>query len=196
MRSRILVPLALLGACAQAGKADNVVGRPDGSAPTTDSTPPPDAFVDPIDAPPNVMTKTLEEATNTTLTVGASIACLNQNNGYTHLSSYYRVFDPSSFQVTSDFHVTQVGFQVEDSESGAGNGVQVAVSVGTYNTTPTTQSIDPAQMSQLATVGAVQVPQIADIGGNVNVPITATIPAGKRLYIQIDTPEGDNATHT
>ena len=37
----------------------------------------------------------------------------------TTANNYYRVFDPSTFGISTAFHVTQISFQVEDCESAA-----------------------------------------------------------------------------
>lgn len=193
---RLIAAVALLGACAQAGKQDNNFNRGDGGIALHDSSgpPPPDAFVNPIDAPPGVMTKTLDENTNDMIAIPTSIACSDNINGvpqYTNASSYYRVFDPANYQITTDFHVTQVGFQVENSTQNAGNGILVTVKVGTYDAVPATQ-LDTTKMAVLATQTNVQTPENDEVGAAINQPITATIPAGKRLFVEVDSPQGSS----
>jgi hypothetical protein len=185
--------IALAG-CAEAGK-QQFVGHGDGGiiVVTDSSIRIPDAFVSHIDAPPGEQTKTLDENSSDTIKLATSIACSNQTTGNTDASSYYRVFDPATFGITTDFHVTQIGFQVEDCESDSGGQV-VTAKVGTYNGTPG-NTITTGNMTVLATNAQVQVPEIDLVGGSVNAPITATIPAGKKVFVEIDSPDGaaDNA---
>ncbi|MEO6776369.1 MAG: hypothetical protein ABI467_25730 [Kofleriaceae bacterium] len=188
MRS-ILFALVALGACAEAGKT-GFQGRPDGSITLVDSDmhqpPPPDAFVSHIDAPPNMMTKTLDQNSSDTITLNTAIACTHQSDGTTTANSYYRVFDPAT---QTDFHVTSVGFQVENSQGAAGNGQIVTVKVGTYNGNVGASSLVLANMVVVATNASVQLPEQAEVGANINAPIAATIPAGQKMYVEIDSPD-------
>src|SRR5450755_4654999 len=104
---RLLFLIVCLGACAEAGKA-SLSGRPDGSIITlTDSSiTPHDAFVNPIDAPAGMMTKTLTQTTSDTLVQNTAPAC--GNSTATDVNDYYRVFDLAAAGITTDFHVTQV----------------------------------------------------------------------------------------
>jgi hypothetical protein len=190
----MLMFLALVG-CAKAGPAE-VGGRPDGGGgmhPDAQGQHV-DAFVSHVDAPPGMQTKTLGETTSTMIMAFGSIACGNQY--FTQANNFYRVFDLASFGITTDFHVNQLSFQVEDCESAAGNGQVVQVQVGKYNGTPPTTAggtLDPAMMTVLATNSTVQVPEVDETststpGGLVNVPIDATIPAGGKVFIEVDAP--------
>ena len=192
MRPLLFAVIALVG-CAEAGKQE-ISGHGDGSIHVTDSSiVVPDAFVSHIDAPPGQQTKTLDENSSDTIKLATSIACSDGNTGYTRPNNYYRVFDPATFGITTDFHVTQIGFQVENCSSTAGGQV-VTAKVGTYNGTPGT-TITTGNMAVLATNAQVQVPEIDLVGGSVNAPISATIPAGKKVFIEIDSPEGDAGTN-
>ena len=191
MRS-LLLSLLALSACAQAGPSQ-ITGHGDGGIKLTDSGPILDAFVSHIDAPPGMMTKTLDENSSDTIKLATSIACTNQTTGFTHANNYYRVFDPATFGVTTDFHITAVAFQVENCSSTAGGQV-VTVKVGTYTGTP--GATLNGTMAVLATNASVQVPEIDLVGGSVNAPISATIPAGSKLFAEIDSPTGDAGTNT
>src|SRR5450432_3943409 len=128
----------LLVGCASAG-APEVGGHGDAGFHTDASGHPIDAFVNLIDAPPGQQTKTLSETTSDTIRAASSIACpatFFSSTVGTAANNFYRVFDPAAFGITTDFHITQVSFQVEDCETSGGNGTTVAVSVGTYNGTP------------------------------------------------------------
>lgn len=154
-----------------------------------------DAFVPPIDAPPGMTTKTLDQNTSDTLAADTSAACgyTGENIG-TRASKYYRVFVLSDFGVTTAFHVSSVAFQVEDCESGDATCTTLNVDVGTY--TPAPGPSLTGTFSQLATATAT-VPLVVESddqtpGGTVTTPITATIPAASNLYFEIDAPDGEN----
>ncbi|HEX7703371.1 MAG TPA: hypothetical protein VF403_21675 [Kofleriaceae bacterium] len=193
MRPLLFAVIALAG-CAEAGK-QQLSGHGDGGVihVTDSSIVVPDAFVSHIDAPPGEQTKTLDENSSDTIKLATSIACSNNTTGFTLANSYYRVFDPATFGITTDFHVTQIGFQVEDCSSTAGGQV-VTAKVGTYNGTPGA-TITTGNMAVLATNSQVQVPEIDLVGGSVNAPITATIPAGKKVFVEIDSPDGTAGTN-
>jgi len=189
-----LFAVIALAGCAEAGKQALSNHGDGGVIHVTDSSiVVPDAFVSHIDAPPGEQTKTLDENSSDTIKLATSLACTNNTTGNTDPNSYYRVFDPATFGITTDFHVTQIGFQVENCSSDSGGQV-VTAKVGTYNGTPGA-TITTANMAVLATNAQVQVPEIDLVGGSVNAPISATIPAGKKVFIEIDSPDGaaDNA---
>lgn len=193
MRPLLFAMLLAFGACAQAGKV-GFEGHGDGGIILVDGDmhqpPPVDAFVSHIDAPPNMMTKTLDQNSSDTIKLQTAITCRNNNTGFTTANSYYRVFDPGT---TTDFHVTTVGFQVENCQGSAGNGQVVTVKIGTYNGSVGASSLTVASMATLATNAAVQVPEVAEVAANVNAPISATIPAGQKMFVEIDSP-ADNST--
>lgn len=183
--------VAMVG-CAQGGTPDVTVdasGR-DSTMVTIDGSL--------VDMPPGPQQMTLSQTTTTTLEPAKSIACPATTSG-TAANNYYRVFDLAALGITSDFSVTQVSFQVEhcDQLSGSG-GTTVAVRVGTYNGTPGT-TLALSEMTILASNPNVIVPEVIEDlgppattpGGVVNAPITATIPAGKKLFIEVDAPDGN-----
>lgn len=158
-----------------------------------------------VDAPaqidaPGPQTRTLVETTSQTLKAAASIACPSQTGTGTAANNYYRVFDPAAFGITTDFKVTQVAFQVEACHSyiGGTSGTTVAVRVGTYNGTPG-NTLAAANMTVLASNPTVTVPEVIESGSppttpgaTVTAPISATIPAGTKLFVEVDSPDGTN----
>jgi len=179
---RWLLFLGCLGACAQAGKAD-IAGRPDGSISVVDSRiTTPDAFVVPIDAPPGMTTKTLTQTTDETLVQNTAPACGSSSG--TEANSYYRVFDLPTLGITTDFKVTSVAFQVDYS-----TGQTATVRVGTYNGTPGTK-LTLANLTVVASNPTVTIPSTTT-GATVTAPMTsATIPAGKKMFVELDSPAG------
>jgi hypothetical protein len=178
--SRLLF-VALMG-CASAGPpqfgehSDGGINRPDGIVNV-------DAFVSHVDAPPGQQTKTLSETTSQTIAAGSGIGCNDPSGFGTDATNYYRVFDLATFQITTDFHVTMISFQVDESIA-MGNG---AVRVGTYAGTPA-QTLTPGSMTVLASSATVSLPDTQT--GMINAPIAATIPAGSKMFIEVDVPDG------
>jgi hypothetical protein len=138
------------------------------------------------------MTKTLDEAKSDTALANTAEVCPATSGGGTDTNSFFRVFTLSSFSITTAFDVTNVDFWVEDADANANNpngtGVNVTVKIGTYSGTPGA-TLSTGSMTQLATM-SVAVPQVDENGGDppmkVDVPITATIPAGGQVYFELD----------
>lgn len=198
----VLAGLMLAG-CASASSQDNTTvtigGKPDAGglhhidAPEGEQPEagiPVDAFVPPIDAAPGMMTKTVSGTNSDTAVEGNSPACTDNTNGGTRASTYYRAFDLSKFGITSDFNVSSVTFAVEDCYNINGNGAVVAVRVGTYDGTAYGMNTLPGPITILASNNTVQVPQLDMTVGTVTAPISATIPAGKKLIVEVDVPDG------
>lgn len=178
--------LLLLGACASGGQPD----VPD--APRVDGM-----HVDTvvIDAPPM---QTLSQTASNTMEPGTSQTCQAMSSG-TAANNYYRVFDLAAFNITSDFLVSSVSFQVEHCDDLTGtNGATVVVRVGTYSGTPG-ETLTLANMTLLKSVNGVAIPEVIEdlgpppvsAGATVNVPISATIPAGQKMFVEIDAPDGN-----
>jgi hypothetical protein len=143
------------------------------------------------------MTRTLTQTTSQTLKAGNTLACGNATG--TRANNYYRVFDLPAMGITGPFSVTQVSFQVEHCHHNSNTGCTLAVRVGTYNGTPGA-TLSTAAMTILASNASVAVPEIIENpgpppvtpGGTVNAPVTATIPAGSKLLVEVDAPDGAN----
>jgi hypothetical protein len=187
-----LALLLLLAGCASGGRDVTL----DASEPTDSSTQR-DAHM--VDVPPGTMTRELTQTTSQTIQPATSIACGNNPPG-TNANNYYRVFDLAALGITGAFDVTEVAFQVEDSEGVSGTGGStVAVRVGTYAGTPGDQ-LELSMMTILVSNPTVAVPEVVEDlgppattpGGTVHAPITATIPAGSKLLVEVDSPDGHN----
>ncbi len=197
MRALALV-LALAG-CASAGNGEATIdgngggsgsgsGSGGGSGEINDAP-----MAPPIDSGPT--TRTLSQTTTNNLKALGSIACANQTSGTTRANNYYRVFDLAAAGITTAFTVSQVSFQIEHCQPGT----TVAVRVGTYSGTPGA-TLTPANIAILASNPNVAVQQVVENttppastpGGTVNAPITATIPAGQKLLVEVDAADGNN----
>jgi hypothetical protein len=143
--------------------------------------------------------QTLSQTTSSTLEAEASIACPATVSG-TAANNYYRVFDLAAHGITTDFEVTQVSFQVEHCNHLTSDvGCPVTVRVGTYDGTPDA-TLSASAMSILASNSNVTIPEVIEMngstpGGTVNAPITATVPAGSKLLVEVDAPDG-NTTYS
>lgn len=184
--------IALAG-CASAGSGEATTDA-NGSGSGSGSNEINDARVDPpADSGPT--TRTLSQTTSNTIKPLGSIACANNTNGTTRANNYYRVFDLAAAGITTAFNVTQVSFQIEHCQPNT----TVAVRVGTYNGTPGA-TLTPANITILASNPNVAVQQVVENttppgstpGGTVNAPITATIPAGQKLLVEVDASDGNN----
>ena len=156
-----------------------------------------DSSVQMSDAPIGPQMRTLTQTTSQTLKAGNNIAC--GTAPYTGANNYYRVFDLAAAGITGAFTVSKVSFQVEHCHNDNNNGCTVAVRVGTYTGTPGA-TLSNSNMTILASNSTVAVPEVIEAagpppttpGGTVDANITATIPAGKKLLVEVDAPDGAN----
>lgn len=140
-------------------------------------------------------TRTLTQTNTQTIKPLGSIACANNTNGTTRANNYYRVFDLAAAGITTTFNVTKVSFQIEHCSPTT----TVAVRVGTYNGTPA-GTLNTGSMTILASNPNVNVQQVIENttppgstpGGTVDAPITAAIPAGQKLLVEVDAADGNN----
>jgi hypothetical protein len=140
---------------------------------------------------PSGSSKTLSETTSTTIVANNSFPCspgLFSLN--TAQNSYYRVFSLASLGVTTAFQVTNVTFQVELARSAP----TATLTVGTYSGTVGSATLKAADITAIQTDSSVTIPDADDDSGSnpgtVNVPISATIPAGSNLIVELAVPSG------
>jgi hypothetical protein len=193
----VLAGCASAGSPGQSGVDSNTGGGSDsGGQPMTDAAPMSDSSMTMPDAPPGPQTRTLTQTTSPTIKAGNTIAC--GGGGTTTANNYYRVFDLAAMGITTTFNVTKVSFQVEDCVPVTGTAcTNVAVRVGTYSATPAA-TLNTANMTILASNATVAVPKVVENAGpppttpgaTVDVPLAATIPAGSKLLVEIDAPDG------
>lgn len=190
----LLASAVALAACASAGTdhpgtpADAPAGddapAPSDAPVTVDDAPPP-----PADAPPAVTT-TLSQTTGTTNTSMNSTTCPN-TDGSTAENSWYRVFRLADHGITTAFHVTGVTVGVQE----AAGTQQLQIKIGSYAGTTGGTTLDLAQVTPLASAN-VAVPATTDPGGPLVAPITADIPAGGTLIVEVFSPNHVGMTTT
>ncbi|HEX5061042.1 MAG TPA: hypothetical protein VFV99_16860 [Kofleriaceae bacterium] len=188
--------LVLACGCASAGSQDQFGGVDGNNQPQPDGQQNPmiDSSMGGMDGSGSNMptSHTLTQTTSQTLKAANTIAC--GASGTTAANNWYRVFDLPAMGITTSIAVTQVSFQVEHCHATANNGCTVAVRVGTYSATPGA-TLATANMTILSSNPTVTIPEIVESGtttpgGTVNAPVSATIPAGSKLLVEVDAPDG------
>lgn len=176
--------MVLLGACAQGND-----GTPDAriylDAPVDISL---------ADTPPLT---TLSQTTSSMIEPNTSAACNAMPSG-TAATNYYRVFDLPALGITTDFHVLRVEFQVEHCHQfSASEGCDAIVRVGTY-AGALGETLTLADMVILASTNAhsPEVIQTLDPPSTPGATVTASfdtvVPAGSKLLVEVDTPNGSS----
>ena len=108
-----------------------------------------------------------------------SVSC---NSGGFHTdNSYYRRFDLPSFGIDGDFEVCNVTIGVEVANDGGGAGQPLTVNLYTWPTFP-------ANTGTL--VGTADVTVQDQALSVLSIPVTATLPAGSALVVEVFTPSG------
>ncbi|HEY5920827.1 MAG TPA: hypothetical protein VIV11_04115 [Kofleriaceae bacterium] len=200
-----LLYLVLACGCATAGREEVVGGRPDGGGGGGGgSGTGKDAMVEPLpdaaplpDAPPGMQQVTLSQTTNNTMAVGLAIACsssiLNVPIG-TRDNSWYRVFKLSDYGIAGAFNVQRVTFYSDYAWGGTGVTQPATVKIGTYAGTLEADTLTVASITPI-TSKPITIPD-ADSSDGVDPPVitdlTATIPAGANLLVEIALPDGYN----
>lgn len=184
-RTWLLVSLAI-GGCAQAGKANSIIGGLNDAGGQLDGNDFPEADAPLIDAPPQQIT--LSQTTSGAITRNHSFACfVDGTAGITYQNSYYRVFTPSDHGITSTLHISQVTFGIESASAGTGTTQPAQVKLGTYAATPTGTTLDLTKTAPLATA-SIQIPD--GEGMMMAVPIKADLEPTTRLIVELAIPDG------
>jgi hypothetical protein len=200
MRSLLYLVIAL-PACATASREDVAAGRPDGGGhgggpgKDADVLPLPDAAPLP-DAPPGMQQVTLSQTNDTTMAVGASIACATSFLGqtlYTRDNSWYRVFRLSDYGITGAFNLQRVTFYTDYAYGGTGVTQPATLKIGTYAGTVDADTLAVGSITQIASQ-AITIPD-ADSADGVDPPVVTdftnvTIPAGANLIVELALPDG------
>lgn len=197
MMRRLCVALAIgpLAACATAGKDSNVGERPDangGGKPDGSTQPPPDAAPLP-DAPPGQTQLTLSQTNDMTPAAGQGQACghsVFNNTVATADNSWYRVFKLSDYGVTGAFSVQRVTFYSDYAWGGSTTSQPATLKIGTYAGTLEVDRLTPASITNIVSQ-PISIPDNTGAPAAVVTNVTATIPAGANLIVEIDLPDGN-----
>lgn len=137
--------------------------------------------------PPSDSVSALAECGNTTLTQSSSqtITVLNSVScnigGFTLQNSYYRAYVLEDFGITGDFEVCEVLLGVESASSFSGT---QPVSVNLYTSDP---EFPDGTLTEIGFADIELPDQDLTI---VSIPVTATVPAGSQLVVEIFIPDG------
>ena len=127
----------------------------------------------------NPTSVTLTQSTAQSITTGNSVSC--NMSGFHAENSYWRVFDLSTFGITTVFDVNEVQFGIEEA---TGTGGTQTVVVNLYAMTGT------FTLANLTSLGTTSI-AVPDQGTTVfPVAVAGTVPAGSKLVVEIKTPSG------
>ncbi len=206
-----LLYLVLVAGCATAARDDmgggnTVGGRPDGGPPgggddasTIDAPPPPDAAPLP-DAPPGMQQVTLSQTNDTTIAAGKAIACGSSDPIFgfpvsTSDNSWYRVFKLSDYGITGPFTVQRVTFWSDWAVAGTGTTQPATIKIGTYSGTLDADTLAVGSITYITTQPTTIPNADSENGADppVETNVTATIPAGSNLLVEVALPDGSAA---
>lgn len=137
---------------------------------------------DPPDAGGGGGPVTLTHSNSMALEAGMGEACQNGlGNGR---NNYYRVFDLAALGVTGSLQVNQMTIGIQDADSGSGNGQPATLKLHTLNGEFIVTNLTELGRSAVTVQdGSLQV---------LDVPISATVPAGSTLVAEILFPNGQS----
>lgn len=122
---------------------------------------------------------TLTQSSSQTITELNSVSC--NNGGFTRQNSYYRAYVLEDFGITGDFEVCEVLLGVESASSFSGT---QPVSVNLYTSDP---EFPDGTLTEIGFADIELPDQDLTIVG---IPVTATVPAGSQLVVEIYIPDG------
>jgi hypothetical protein len=189
MKLSALIPLALFGCGLPAPPAPGPAGQelPDASVSLPPEEPPDEPAVDAgprPDAQPR--DRVLTQTTSELIEPDASIVCADEQDVHFD-NSWFRVFDPATAGINSEFRIQRVEVGVERAQSGNGGGQPVDVQIHTVD-----GDIENGDLTTLATASQTVNDTIAS---RVEFPIDATVPAGTRFAVEVRVPDGENGGH-
>jgi len=185
-----LLSLAIAG-CASAGKGNSIIGGLTDAGVRSDANDNNCALPDasPIGAPPQQVT--LTQTASNAIALNNSFACIVPNTGGVGFqNSYYRVFAPPDYNLTTTLHITQVAFGIESASAGTGGMQPASVKLGTYSDTPGGTMLDLSKVQPL-TSADIQIPD--GEGTTMTVPITADLAPTVNLIVELAIPDGRTA---
>lgn len=184
----VLLCLAPAAGCAKgvSNERGNQGGGADGGFANADAAPRPDgSVVDSPDAASGALT--LTQSSSMDITAENSVACFNSAEGFTLEASYYRVFDLAALGVTGPLMVDSVLVGIENAEAGAGATQPAKVLLHSLS--------GALQLANLTEIASVDI-DVADQSGTVlEVPISASVPVGTTLVVELLVPDGSVDGH-
>ncbi len=128
---------------------------------------------------------TLRQTTDDMIDKNLVFACTNSDNT-TAAQSWFRVFSPASAGVCGNFQVDKVNVGINSAIAMVT--VTVEVSIASYSGEIGSNSLDMTAMLTAPAMVSAMIPatQLTELEG---IPITATIAAGKNVFVEIDAPD-------
>jgi hypothetical protein len=182
-----VLALALAGLGCEAAVGAPAGGAQEAPAPVDAGPAIPDED-DPDEAEP--VARVLSHSASQEITPAHSVACVQQENGVAvehRDNSYYRVFDLGALGIEGTLETDAVTFGIESARSPAGS---QPASVALHTLAGGTLQL--AQLTELARVPLSVANQDA---GLLTVPLSATVPAGSVLVVEIHTPDSAGNNH-
>ena len=118
------------------------------------------------------------------IVAGSSIACNDQNTGFTAANSYFRAFTLSSFGINNPFNVTSVQIGIEQASS---TNPDQPVTINLYAGAAGFPAGFPGSFTLIGTVIENIAPQTLTL---YSFTVAGTVPADEDLIVEIFTPDG------
>lgn len=209
VKALVYLTLALAG-CATAARDAGGQGSPDGGGlggghpdggvgKDADTTPPVDAAPLP-DAPMGQTQVTLSQTNDMMMAAGKSVACRTLDPIFgtivlgTSDNSWYRVFKLADYGITGPFNLQRVTFWTDYASAGTGTTQPATLRVGTYAGSVEADTLNTSQITNVGTA-QIQIPDADSANGTpppVETNISATVPVGSNLIVELALPEGGN----
>src|ERR1051325_611553 len=130
---------------------------------------------------------TITESTSQTIVTGNSVACVDNNTGFTTENHYWRAFDMNTFTGGQEYDVTSVSFGIESAISGTGTGQPLTVNLYANHGSPFPGG--DWQSNLIGTTGELNIPDQTNSIFEAN--LSAVVPAGTlELVMEVMTPDG------
>jgi hypothetical protein len=132
---------------------------------------------------------TLTQSSSMTIDEGNSLGCQDVDFGFTYSTSYYRVFDLPALGIDGPLDIEQVSVGIEYAMGGNGTDQPARVRLHTLD-----GAFKIADLTQIASVSL----RVADAQALsvIDVPVTATVPAGSTLVVEFLVPDGSANLNT
>ena len=153
------------------------------------TVPPVDAAPLP-DSPPGQQQVTLSQTNDMTPAAGKGIAC--GRGGLfpsTADNSWYRVFKLTDYQINGAFNVQRVTFYSDYAYAGSGVTQPATLKIGTYSGTLDADTLATGSITPITSM-PITIPDNTGAPAAVATNITATIPAGSNLIVEVALPDG------
>lgn len=131
----------------------------------------------------------ITQSTSQSIISGLSVGCHYTADGFQTENFYIRVFDlPNDFAISQAINITSVDFGIEFAIAGSGGAQPAIVNIYTLS--------GPLLFSNLTLIASQPISVPDQTLSIMHVPVSAAIPAGSVLVVEIYTPDGEAAGNT